>query len=255
MQQGDGAGQPCTGPAGDVLDRELERKWYSGTSGQEQQARTQQVQEQAASAVSLQALMEAMQGRGSEAGGQQNSVAALRGFYRPPWELALQRWLDSAAPSDRSYARPSRRGADRKDVVLPGRKREGWTLHIVLDTSGSMVQEVPRALGAIADFCEGIGVDEVHLIQCDTSVGSDEVLSPAQMGQWQVTGYGGSDLTPAMLRLAESPEVGSAIVLTDGDINYPEHTLPYNVLWVLPAGKNPQEFTPRYGKVIAMTPA
>jgi predicted metal-dependent peptidase len=253
-QQGDGAGQPCTGPPGDVLDSALERTWYPG-SGKEQPARAREVQDQAASAVSLQALMESMQGRGSEAAGQQNSVAALRGYYRPPWELALQRWLDSAAPSDRSYARPSRRGADRKDVVLPGRKREGWTLHIVLDTSGSMVEEVPRALGAIADFCEAVGVDEVHLIQCDTSVGSDEVLAPAEMGQWQVTGYGGSDLTPAMLRLAESPEVGAAIVLTDGDINYPEHALPYNVLWVLPAWKNPQEFTPRYGKVIAMTPA
>ena len=30
--------------------------------------------------------------------------------------------------------------------------------------------------------------------------------------------------------------------------------MPYSVLWVLPAWKNPQEFTPRYGKVIAMTP-
>jgi predicted metal-dependent peptidase len=213
------------------------------------------VQEQANRATSLQALMESMRGRGEDPAGQQNSVAALRGLYRPPWELALQRWLDSVSPSDRSYARPSRRGADRKDVVLPGRKREGWTLHIVLDTSGSMVEEVPRALGAIADFCEGVGVDQVHLIQCDTAVGSDEVVTPTEMSQWQVTGYGGSDLTPAMLRLADNPEVSSAIVVTDGDINYPQEAVPYNVLWVLPAWKNPQDFTPRYGRVIAMTHA
>jgi predicted metal-dependent peptidase len=255
--EGAGSGEAEGGPTGDVLDPALERKWYPGTSAQEQQAQVREVGEQAADAVSLQALMEAMQGqgRGTEAAGQQNSVAALRGLYRPPWELALQRWMDSTSPSDRSYSRPSRRGADRRDVVLPGRKREGWTLHIVLDTSGSMVNEVPRALGAIADFCEGVGVDQVRLIQCDTSVGSDEVLSPAEMSQWHVTGYGGSDLTPAMLRLAENPDVSAAIVLTDGDINYPEHVLPYNVLWVLPAWKNPQEFAPRYGKVIAMTPA
>jgi hypothetical protein len=57
-----------------------------------------------------------------------------------------------------------------------------------------------------------------------------------------------------MLRLAENPEVSAAIVLTDGEIDYPQTPLPYNVLWVLPPWKNPQEFTPRYGRVITMTP-
>jgi predicted metal-dependent peptidase len=193
-------------------------------------------------------------GKGEESAAEQDTVTALRGLYRPPWELALQRWMESAAPSDRSYARPSRRGADRTDVVLPGRKREGWTLHIVLDTSGSMVEEAPRALGAIADFCEAIGVDEVHLIQCDTEVGSDEVLAPAEVARWRVTGYGGSNLAPAMLRLAENAEVSAAIVLTDGEIDYPQSPMPYQVLWVLPAWQNPERFTPPYGRVISMTP-
>jgi predicted metal-dependent peptidase len=238
-----------------VLHGDLEKQWFPDADGKAQQARAREVREQAARATSLQALMESMRGRGKgdDPAGQENTVAALRGWYRPPWELALQRWLESAAPSDRSYARPSRRGADRKDVVLPGRKREGWTLHIVLDTSGSMADEVPRALGAVADFCEAIGVEEIHLIQCDTAVGSDEILAPAEVARWRVTGFGGSDLTPAMLRLAENPEVSAAIIVTDGDIDYPQHALPYNVLWVLPAWKNPGEFTPRYGKVIAMT--
>ena len=69
------------------------------------------------------------------------------------------------------------------------------------------------------------------------------------------TGFGGSDLTPAMLRLAEDREVSVAIVLTDGELDYPQEPVPYSVLWVLPAWKNPPEFTPRYGKVIAMTRA
>jgi predicted metal-dependent peptidase len=251
---GPGQGQ---GPAGDVLDSALEKEWFPETGDQEQEARAREVREQAARALSLQALMESLSGcgRGSDPGAQRDTVAALRGLYRPPWELALQRWLESAAPSDRSYARPSRRGADRSDVVLPGRKREGWTLHIVLDTSGSMADELPRALGVIADFCAAIGVDQVHLIQCDTDVGSDEILAPVEISRWQVTGYGGSDLTPAMQRLAENPEVGAAIVLTDGDIAYPEEPVPYGVLWVLPAWKDAQEFSPRYGKVLTMTHA
>ncbi len=257
--EGNAAGEPGEGsearPAGDVLDSALERKWFPGTDARAQEARTREVQEQAARAMSLQALMDSMRdrGKGNDPGAGQDSVAALRGWYRPPWELALQRWLESVAPSDRSYARPSRRGADRTDVVLPGRKREGWTLHIVLDTSGSMVDEVPRALGVIADFCEAVGVEQVHLIQCDTAVGRDEILAPAELTDWQVSGFGGSDLTPALLRLAEDPEVSAAVVLTDGEIDYPEQAVPYGVLWVLPAWKDPRDFTPRYGKVIAMT--
>lgn len=246
-------GAPGDGLAGDVLSDALEGEWFPGSGDQE--ARRAEVRELAARAAGLQALMESASGRGTDAGTHQNTLSALRGLYRPPWELALQHWLDAVAPGERSYARPSRRGADRTDVVLPGRKREGWTLHIVLDTSGSMVDEIPRALGAIADFCDAVGVSEVHLVQCDTAVGSDAVLAPADMAQWQVTGFGGSDLTPALIRLAENPEVTSALVLTDGDIEYPQEPMPYNVLWVLPAGKNPVDFTPRYGTVIGMTPA
>jgi predicted metal-dependent peptidase len=248
--------QAGQGPPGDVLDAAQEQEWFPESNAQ-QASRAQDVQQQAARALSLEALMESMSGRarGTDAGAQEGTVAALRGLYRPPWELALQRWMESVAPGERSYARPSRRGADRTDVVLPGRKREGWTLHIVLDTSGSMVDELPRALGAIADFCAAIGVEQVHLVQCDTAVGRDEVLAPADIGQWEVVGYGGSDLTPAMRRLAEDPEVEAAVVLTDGEIAYPEEPVPYRVLWVLPAWKHPQEFTPRYGKVLAMTHA
>jgi predicted metal-dependent peptidase len=251
--------QPCGGcsgaPQGDVLGSALEREWFPTTEAVEQQARAHEVEEQVARVHGLRALQHALDGpgRGTDPAGQENEVEALRGLYRPPWELALQRWLESVAPSDRSYARPSRRGADRRDVVLPGRRREGWTLHIVLDTSGSMANEIPGALGAIADFCQALGVDQVRLLQCDTAVGSDEVLTPAEVARWRVTGYGGSDLGPAMLRLAGDPDVVAAVVLTDGDIAYPEEPVPYRVLWVLPPWKSPQEFTPRYGKVIAMT--
>lgn len=243
--------QPGEG-SGDVLDNELERQWFP-SSGREQGERIREVHEQAARAANMQALLEVMRGRGHDPAGQTGMVNVLRGLYRPPWELALQRWLESVSPSDRSYARPSRRGANRSDVVLPGRKREGWTLHIVLDTSGSMVEELPRALGAIADFCQAVGVDQVHVIQCDTEIGRDEILAPAELHHWQVTGYGGSDLTPAMMRLAENPEVQAAVILTDGDIEFPKEPMPYSVLWVMPPWRNAEEFRPGYGKVIGIS--
>ena len=98
----------------------------------------------AAKALGLARAMGLAKGlRGTVAGAASQTVDALRGIYRTPWELALQRWLESVAPGDRTFARASRRGAGRADIVLPGRKREGWILNIVLDTSGSMTARDP----------------------------------------------------------------------------------------------------------------
>ena len=47
------------------------------------------------------------------------------------------------------------------------------------------------------------------------------MLSPAELATYRVSGYGGSDLTPALRALADDPRVTAAIVLTDGDIAYP----------------------------------
>jgi predicted metal-dependent peptidase len=193
-------------------------------------------------------------GRGADPGTSNQLVTALRGLYRTPWEMALQRWLESVAPGERTFVRPSRRGADRADVVLPGRKREGWILNVVLDTSGSMTDEIPRALGAIADFCDAVAVDQIRLVQCDTAVTSDQFLSPAEVAAHTISGYGGSDLSPALHHLADDPHVQAVVVLTDGDVEYPEEEMPYDVLWLLPADGSPS-FRPPYGAVLTMQPS
>jgi predicted metal-dependent peptidase len=113
-----------------------------------------------------------------------------------------------------------------------------------------MSDEIPFALGAIADFCDMTGVDEIRLVQCDTVVTSDEVLSPSELADYQVSGYGGSDLTPALLTLAEDARVTAAVVITDGDIGYPSEPVPYAVLWALPRSQT--AFQPPYGRVITM---
>lgn len=236
----------------DVLDDETERKMFPELSADSQAVQAEAVAEAADGAQSMQSMMEGGLGRGDDPLGSEHMVDAIRRAYRPPWELGLQKWLESMTPTERSYARPSRRGADRTDVVLPGRKREGWTVHIVLDTSGSMTNEIPEALGAIAVFCEAMNVEEIHLIQCDAAIQEDQILSPSQLARWKVTGYGGSDLRPAMERLAERLDVEAVIVLTDGDIAYPPDSQPYQVLWVLPSRVPLTQFRPPYGKVVSM---
>jgi predicted metal-dependent peptidase len=123
-------------------------------------------------------------------------------------------------------------------------------LNVILDTSGSMSDELPFALGAIADFCEATGVDEVRVVQCDTAVTSDEMLSPAELAEYEMRGYGGSDLTPALTALAEDPRVMAVIVITDGDIGYPQEPVPFAVLWAVPGEST--TFSPPYGRVISM---
>jgi predicted metal-dependent peptidase len=91
----------------------------------------------------------------------------------------------------------------------------------------------------------------VRLLQCDVSVTSDELLAPSELSEYTVTGYGGSDLTPAMERLAADAQVRAAAIITDGDIQYPADPMPYAVLWVLPPGGS-AAFHPPYGRVVVM---
>ena len=238
--------------SGDVLGDARERELFPGDCA-DQARRANEIGELAARGLALGKAMGAMRGRGSEAGAARQLVDALRGIYSTPWQMALQTWLEGVVPGERTFVRPSRRGADRSDVVLPGRKRHSWMLNVVLDTSGSMSEEIPRALGAIADFCDAAAVDDIRLVQCDTQVTSDEVLTPAALAAYEVSGYGGSDLTPAMLALADDPRVTAAIVITDGDITYPAGPMPYALLWILPPHA-PGGFAPPYGRVVAMQP-
>ena len=187
--------------------------------------------------------------RGTISGGMSAQVSALRGRLRPAWQQALQRWIEHSSAGERSFARPSRRGAERSDLVMPGRRRTSWMLNVVLDTSGSMTEEIPLALGAIADFCDGAGVDQVRIVQCDAAVTADDTVSPEDLSTYPVRGFGGSDLSPAMLMLADDPLVRAAVVITDGDIAFPAAPPAYDVLWVLPRAA---AFKPPYGRVIAM---
>jgi len=235
--------------AGDVLDAALEREMYPGDS-EDQDARARAIRDLAARGMALAKALDAMRGRGTDPGSSQRNVRALRGVYRTPWQIALQTWLEGVSPGERTFMRPSRRGADRTDIVSPGRKRYAWMLNIILDTSASMSDDIPGALGAIADFCEAAGVDDIRVIQCDTAVTSDETLSPAELAEYEVSGYGGSNLTPALQVLAEDPRVTAAVVITDGDIEYPGEAPPYALLWALP--RESTSFQPPYGRVIVM---
>ena len=241
----------------DVLSDELERQWFPEVTPQQQQLRRQAIRAAAAKAASLKVLadrFDKLQTKQAQLLAPEERPSALevalQRCYRPPWEMALQRWLETIAPGPRTFARPSRRAGDREDVVLPGRRREGWTLHIVLDTSGSMEETFPVALGAIAAFSESVGIAQVHILQCDVDVTADEFVDIEKLSRFRIAGLGGSDMSPAMRRLARDTQVEAAVVLTDGYIYIPEERMPYEVLWVVINGS--ESFSPEYGHVLRL---
>lgn len=244
------AAQAPAGVAGDVLDAAREKEMFPGQA-EDMAERARAIRDLAARGMALARAIGSLRGRGTHAGGEAKTVRALRGLTHAPWHSVMQAWLEGVSPGERTFTRLSRRGAHHgDDMVLPGRRRHAWILNVVLDTSASMADDIPVALGALADFSEAVGIDVIRIVQCDTVVTSDEELSSAELAEYEVKGYGGSDMTPALVALAEDPRVTAAVVITDGEIAIPAEAPPFALLWALP--RPMPSFQPPYGRVVVM---
>jgi putative metallopeptidase-like protein len=123
-----------------VLSDELEARWFPRDDSAQLDGAREALRAAGAAAVRLESLTTGFEQTFRAAGMESDDeeadivrVEAIPTLEPPPWEAALQRWLDAAGPGPRSYARPSRRGADRSDIVLVGRRREERRLHVVLE--------------------------------------------------------------------------------------------------------------------------
>jgi predicted metal-dependent peptidase len=255
--EGAGGDRPGDGGEdGDVLADATEREWFGGDrDAQREQARA--IEEAARRGVAIARATGALSGSllarmGLLPGGSGGDVDAERGAWRVPPGLALQRWIESACAGPRTFERAPRRASPDPDVVLPGRRREAALLVVVLDTSGSMVDALGRALGALADACDALGIDRVRLVQCDAAVTGDELVEPADLTRRRLDGWGGSDMGPALHHLAADPTVRAAVVLTDGEVSVPDERWPYELAWLLPPGASPS-FAPPQGRVIRLS--
>ena len=241
---------------GDVLADATEREWFGGDRGA-QRERSRAIEEAAARGLAIARATGALSGSllarmGLLPGDSGGDVDAERGAWRVPPGLALQRWMESVCAGPRTFERAPRRASPDPDVVLPGRRREGALLTVVLDTSGSMVGSLGRALGALADACDALGIDRVRLVQCDAAVTGDELVEPVDLARRRLDGWGGSDMGPALHHLAADPAVRAVVVLTDGEISVPDERWPYELAWLLPPGASPS-FSPPQGRVIRLS--
>ncbi len=232
----------------DVLDAATEDEWFGAGAG-ERDPQRRALRQAASNALASEIVAAREEGtatsaRGVEAREAAVEIAALNALRAPPWEGALQACVEAATPGARTFARPSRRGEGHGGVVLRGRRREGWTLNLVLDTSASMLDALAEVLGQLATFCEASGVEEVRIVQCDAAVSMDARVPISDLRRFSVRGLGGSDLTPAFEHLARDPDVDVALVITDGDTGIPSSAPPFQVIW---AFTSDGDFYPPYG--------
>jgi predicted metal-dependent peptidase len=128
----------------------------------------------------------------------------------------------------------------------------------VVDTSGSIdLSMLSRFLGAVASAAAAEGIEEVRLIQADSEVTSDRVITPAELltENIAIRGRGGTSFVPALSRLIDEAhrkvERFSVVYLTDleGMLPRTRDARVLDVLWVVP--RKPRR-KPPFGNVAVM---
>ena len=250
-------------PRGDLIPGSAENVLEPEVSPEQRRKQRQEVRKAAAKALSLGALRAKMDEsqKGQPVQDPERGemlMKAIHTAYQPPWQLALQRWMDAVAPAGRTYAKASRRGAERDDgVVLCGRLREG------LDAAHRPGHQRLDGAGA----AEGAGHHRLVLRRGRRQRGPHP--SVRRRGDARRVAGAGAALGVQGRRLRRqqheprawtpSPgtrEVSAVLVLTDGYINYPAAEPPYTVLWGVVRASTGYDatFRPPYGEVLFFDP-
>ena len=235
--------------AGDVLGDKLEREWYADDAD-DQADSARRIEELAAKGLALAKALAAIKGRGSDTGASASGhggaaralphavadgVAEMAGIG-----CARRAHLRAPVPAQRGAQRP---GPARTQARVLDAQRAAR--HQRLDDQRNPARA--RRHCRVLRRCWRWTASAWSSATARSS--RTRVLSPDELAAYQVSGFGGSNLSPAMLALADDPRVTAAVIVTDGDIEYPSEDMPYRVLWVLPARGS---FAPRYGMVITM---
>ena len=152
------------------------------------------------------------------------------------WKERLSMFVTACLGGDHSWKRCSRHALGR-GMYLPGRNDQKLKAALILDTSGSYLQDLPKFLAEFKALVESFGKYEITLIQCDAEVQDVKEYdadTPMDFDHFDVKGGGGSDFRPAFKKLRElGDEFDTCIVFTDGYISMPTYPPPYPTLFVL----------------------
>ncbi len=185
-------------------------------------------------------------------------VELLGARVKLDWRQVLQRILDRYVPTDYTWLRPSRR-SQALGVYLPGPLRRAWSLGVILDTSGSILEDEYREfLEALRLLLQDRPVQEVILAEADVELQRVERFEdppPPTVLRWasKRRGYGGTFFhIPIQQLLEKHPHLDLLIYFTDGYGVYPREPPRVPIVWVLSRrGARPgTRFWPPFGHIV-----
>ncbi len=161
---------------------------------------------------------------------------------------------DIAGRVDFSYRKPSRRSSVTPNVVLPSLRQPLPKVAMVLDTSGSMNdQMLSQSLAEVQGVLRGLGVGRRHLrvVCCDAEAfEAQKVLVASDV---RLLGGGGTDMGAGLTKAAElRPRPDLIIVLTDGFTPWPGE--PPKGIKVIVGLMDPSGTVPDWARAIAIGP-
>lgn len=210
----------CTGDCGGAADGQG-RPWDKAGSGLSETACTLVRRETA------RRIREHLRQRGE---GAQGWLRWADDFLTPTvnWRRELAAHVrrgvaDVAGRVDLTYRRPSRRAHSNPDVIMPSLRQPLPNVAIVVDTSGSvsdqMLGQVMAEVGGVLRSL-GVGRDRMKLIACDAR--AYEAQSVRQLGNVELAGGGGTDMRAGLDAAgALKPRPDLVIVMTDGFTPWP----------------------------------
>lgn len=170
------------------------------------------------------------------------------------WKEVLAQFVTRASGEDRTWRLPNRRFVH-SGLYLPSTEGMKMKIAVGIDTSGSVMQDLPKFLGELNALVKSFGNYELHLIQCDASVQdyklyTEEDPLDLENEKFNVRGMGGTMLKPIFdyVELNEL-DVDAAVIFTDGYCEkFNEYDAPsYPVLWMVSKGGTKENLT--FGEV------
>jgi len=168
------------------------------------------------------------------------------------WKELLRIFIEKVIPCDYQWIPPNRRYLH-QGLILPSTVKEGMTLVIAIDTSGSIDTKELNQFATEAITILGTVKADVYIISCDAKIHSVQFFpmgTSVSFKDIKLKGGGGTSFVPPFRYVVEEGIIPSAFIyLTDGYGEYPDFAPTFPVIWVLTKEIKHQ---PPFGEVVEM---
>ena len=170
------------------------------------------------------------------------------------WKEVLAQFITRASGEDRTWRTPNRRFVH-SGLYLPSTEGMKMKIAVGIDTSGSVMADLPKFLGEINSLVKSFGSYELHLIQCDARIQdyklyTEEDPLDLEHEKFNVRGMGGTKLKPIFDYVELNQlDIDAAVIFTDGYCErFNTYDAPsYPVLWMVSKGGSKENLT--FGEV------